>query len=186
MFVSSKIYIFFRTCIKVFIGCRLMKTVHFRTVPIWLLHTVWLDPYPLKDQGITSLLDMEINHPGAKNKLVLESSQIYHWGWIALSSDRCPDLDVSKNTYSKKITVNLKLLLNNFFRSKIKTFTLVNVRGLGAGCPNLWHTTVHCGESTQEGGVFFNPLTHKTFFSFKIFECQSQFFLPRYITIFVY
>ena len=40
VFVSRKIYFWYRTCLNVlFKSCRLMKIVRFRTVPIWLLHT---------------------------------------------------------------------------------------------------------------------------------------------------
>ena len=41
VFVSSKSYYLFSTCLNVwYIICRLMKNVCFRTVPIWLHHTV--------------------------------------------------------------------------------------------------------------------------------------------------
>ena len=46
VFVSSKSYFMLKTCLNVlFLNCRLMKKAHFRTVPIWLLHTVsyWYD-----------------------------------------------------------------------------------------------------------------------------------------------
>ena len=42
LFMSSKSCFLSRTCINVlFISSRLMKNVRFRTVPIWLLHTIW-------------------------------------------------------------------------------------------------------------------------------------------------
>ena len=41
VFLSSKSYFLLRTFLNVlFISCRLMKKVCFRTIPIWLLHTV--------------------------------------------------------------------------------------------------------------------------------------------------
>ena len=44
VWMSSKSYFLFRTCLNVwFKSCRLMKSVCFQTVPIWLHHTVYVE-----------------------------------------------------------------------------------------------------------------------------------------------